>query len=52
MGVHVSFALLFLLAAGLMVFVAFIGLVLFLVLRKRQLPRGFDVLPPNEQQPR
>lgn len=47
-----TFALLLLVAAGLLVFVACIGLVLFVVLRKKQPPRGFDVLPPNEQQVR
>jgi hypothetical protein len=42
-----TFSILFLLliAAGLLVVLAGVGLTLFLVLRKKQPPRGFDVLP-------
>jgi hypothetical protein len=47
-----SLLLLLFIAAGVLVVLAGIGLVLFLVLRKKQPPRGFDVLSPKEKQAR
>jgi hypothetical protein len=47
-----SLLILLLLVVGLLVVLAGGGLVLFLGLRKKQAPRGFDVRPPDEQQPR
>ena len=47
----VSILVLLVIAAGLLVVLAGVGLVLFLVLRKKQPPRGFDVLPAERQQP-
>ena len=45
MGVHmVSFAFLFLCAFGALVVLAVVALVLFLLLRRKKEPRGFEVI--------
>jgi hypothetical protein len=45
MAMRLSFLLLLIIGAGCLTLLAVGGLVLFLVLRKKRPPRGFDVLP-------
>jgi hypothetical protein len=51
MAVHAVSWLILLLLAGAFTTLGVVGLVLFLVLRKKRPPRGFDVLTSQEQQP-